>query len=999
MFSFISKLTLRQDDSASQGNWELVQESIEHLDQGITVLDGDLRLVLFNRRFLELLELPDELARIGTPLADFFRFNAERGEYGPGDVEQQVRERLDLARKNESHCFERTRADGTVLEIRGNPLPGGGFITTYSDITERKRSENVLRIIAESVSGDLGEAFFHSLVESLATTLDVAYAFVGELVRESQDTVRTIAVHAHGQRAENFDYALAGTPSENVIGKTVCFHDKGVQQLFPDDHMLAEMGIESYLGTPLFDSAKQPLGILVVLDTKPLSDTRNALSLQRIVAGRAAAELERKRTLETLRESEERFRNLVTLSPEAILVHKHDVVAYANPAAAALLAATDPEQLVGTKVLDFVHPESRNHGTARMQQLWNGAESVPLTEMKLVRLDGQTVDIEVISGRTTYQGQTMHQSMFHNITERKRAEQALLKAYDELEVRIDERARELQREITEREFTQASLQRSEERFRDIAESASDWFWEQGPDLRFTFISGRFFEVSGVASEDVIGKTWMEFVDPEQLAEDPQKWRRHAEDTENRRPFRDLEYPVKNKDGQVVHIMTSGKPVFDEDETFLGYRGAGTDVTAYKLADEAIRKAHDELELRVEERTRDLQREIAEHMRDQEALRQSEERFRSVAQSANDAIIAIDAEGRVISWNQAAGRIFGYTAEEMLNRPLNDIVPQRHRKNHEAGLDRLHGKDQPRLLGKTTELHGVRKDGGEFPLELSLGSWTVGEETFYSGIIRDITKRKRAEQQLRLAKAKAEVANRAKTEFLANMSHELRTPLNSVIGFSDILADQTFGPIDSPQYREYIRDINESGKHLLALINDILDVSRIETGDLKLAERNIDVALMVASCERLIRERADKAGLDLVVELPKPLPALYADERKVKQVLLNLLSNAVKFTPEGGTVTFECGVEDDGAIRIGISDTGIGIAPENLPNVLTKFGQVESAYTRQHDGAGLGLPLSKSLVELHGGTLSVDSEIGKGTTVVIRFPRERSKPLEDRASGV
>ncbi|MEE8393942.1 MAG: ATP-binding protein, partial [Rhodospirillales bacterium] len=256
------------------------------------------------------------------------------------------------------------------------------------------------------------------------------------------------------------------------------------------------------------------------------------------------------------------------------------------------------------------------------------------------------------------------------------------------------------------------------------------------------------------------------------------------------------------------------------------------------------------------------------------------------------------------------------------------------------------------------------------------------------VITDITERQKAEISLKEAKEQSDLANRTKTEFLANMSHELRTPLNSIIGFSEIMAGETFGPLGRPQYQEYARDIKESGAHLLHLINDILDVSRIESDELALSETRIDVAHLIGSCRRLVSGRAQKAGLRIEMEPQDDLPALLADERRLKQILINLLSNAIKFTPEGGTVTIKAGLNSDGRYQFTISDTGIGIAPENIETALSTFGQADGSLARIHEGAGLGLPLSRSLAELHGGELLLESAPGVGTTVTVFFPPER-----------
>ncbi len=244
------------------------------------------------------------------------------------------------------------------------------------------------------------------------------------------------------------------------------------------------------------------------------------------------------------------------------------------------------------------------------------------------------------------------------------------------------------------------------------------------------------------------------------------------------------------------------------------------------------------------------------------------------------------------------------------------------------------------------------------------------------------------ESLSHARDEAEAASRTKSEFLANMSHELRTPLNAVIGFSEIMMGEMFGPLGDPRYRDYAKDMHDSGAHLLALINDILDLSKVEAGRLDLNEGSVDVGRVVATCHRLVRERAVNAGVAITLEQRQPLPPILADEIKLKQILLNLLSNAVKFTPRGGKVVVETGCTEQGDFRLQVIDNGIGMKRGDIPLALQPFRQIDSALSRKHSGTGLGLPLTKALVVLHGGNLTIDSDTGRGTIVTVILPAAR-----------
>ena len=242
-------------------------------------------------------------------------------------------------------------------------------------------------------------------------------------------------------------------------------------------------------------------------------------------------------------------------------------------------------------------------------------------------------------------------------------------------------------------------------------------------------------------------------------------------------------------------------------------------------------------------------------------------------------------------------------------------------------------------------------------------------------------------ELERARVAAEASSRVKSQFLANMSHELRTPLNAIIGFSEMIRDAIMGPVAS-RYREYAHDIHSCGRLLLGVISDVLDLSKVEVGRLDLHDEHVDLAKVVGDCHRLISERVKTGRLALAIDLPPELPMLRGDELRLKQIVLNLLSNAVKFTPPGGRVALTAAVAPDGALALSVSDTGIGMKPEEIPIALEPFRQIDSVHTRRFEGTGLGLPLARTLAELHGGTLHIISAPGRGTTVTVIFPPDR-----------
>jgi signal transduction histidine kinase len=249
-----------------------------------------------------------------------------------------------------------------------------------------------------------------------------------------------------------------------------------------------------------------------------------------------------------------------------------------------------------------------------------------------------------------------------------------------------------------------------------------------------------------------------------------------------------------------------------------------------------------------------------------------------------------------------------------------------------------------------------------------------------------------------AKDAAEAANRAKSDFLANMSHELRTPLNAIIGFSTMMKEGMLGPINQ-KYAEYAGMVCDSGTHLLAIINDILDLAKAEAGMLELREEDVDIARVIALSSTIVREMAEKSGVSYDIALADVMPRVRADSAKLKQILINLLGNAVKFTPSGGNVSLSCHPSMDGGLVFEISDTGIGIPVDKMEVALAPFGQVDSRLARKFEGTGLGLPLTKRLVEMHGGMLTISSELGKGTTVTVHLPSTLVLPTPARIAAV
>ena len=387
------------------------------------------------------------------------------------------------------------------------------------------------------------------------------------------------------------------------------------------------------------------------------------------------------------------------------------------------------------------------------------------------------------------------------------------------------------------------------------------------------------------------------------------------------------------------------------------------------------------------------RQLADRLQREVAVRRATEEDLRLTQLAMDrsseAICLINRSGRYLNVNDAMCRQLGYSRDELLGMSVFDVAVQAQRETWPERWNTY------RKIGSHSfEGQRVTKDGRKFPVDITISHFQFGDDEYLFTVARDATTRHSIEHELRDARDRAETANQAKSQFLANMSHELRTPLNAIIGFSEVISSALFGPLDA-RYRDYAQDIHGSGHHLLRIINDLLDLSKVEAGRLDLHDGPVQIALMFETCRRMMGDRAAAAGISLDLE-PTGLE-VRGDELRLEQVLLNLVSNAVKFTPVGGRVTVSATLAPTGEVVISVADTGVGMAPGEIPRALQPFGQIDNSLARPQGGTGLGLPLAQRLVELHGGTMTIYSELGKGTTVTVVLPAERTR-LRDVASA-
>jgi protein-histidine pros-kinase len=359
-------------------------------------------------------------------------------------------------------------------------------------------------------------------------------------------------------------------------------------------------------------------------------------------------------------------------------------------------------------------------------------------------------------------------------------------------------------------------------------------------------------------------------------------------------------------------------------------------------------------------------------------------FRGLLESAPDAIVGVADDGRIALVNVQAERLFGYSRGELEGQPVELLVPERVRGVHPRHRSGYFANPVTRPMGAGQELAGRRKDGSEFPAEISLSAIETEEGTLVSAAIRDVTDRKRAERALADKNVELERAAAAKDRFLASMSHELRTPLNAVIGFTGTLLMRLPGPLNHEQETQ-LRTVQASARHLLSIINDLLDLAKIESGKVELTPQPVRCQDLLAEVADVLQPMADAKGLAFTTTILAGDLEVRTDRRALSQILINLANNAIKFT-DRGAVTLTVREPEDDAVCIDVADTGVGIPPRDQQRIFVAFEQVDAGHSRQREGTGLGLHICQRLVELLGGRLSFTSEQGVGSTFSVRIPR-------------
>lgn len=619
---------------------------------------------------------------------------------------------------------------------------------------------------------------------------------------------------------------------------------------------------------------------------------------------------DRKNAADELGESEERYRKLVQVSPDAILVHGGGVILFANDAAARTMGTAGPEELIGVDALDLIAEEDRVAVLNRRNRTGT-TEASSYHHHRILRRDGSYRHCESAVSRISWEGSDAYLVIVRDTEER------------------------------------VQVERQQALFGAVLDQAAESIEMSGKDFDLTYVNPAFERMTGYSSEDVIGERPSNLFRPSEYGAE---FYATIEETIRAGKAWSGVMRARRKDGAEYVQEATISPVFNDSGDIENFVAIKRDITA-----------------RIEIQT---------------ALTESEERYRKLLALTPDAIY-VHAGSTIVLANEAALEVFGAEKEsDLLGRSIFDLM---HPDMIPTAVENQRRVFSDSVETRRMEQKRLRLDGEEFWASVSITPLDWKGEAGALVILRDITEHRQSQNELVRAVEAAEIANRSKSEFLANMSHELRTPLNAIIGFSEIMQNEMFGKIGNDRYTVYAHDIHESGMHLLYVINDILDLSKIEAGKLSLSISDVSLPETIDASIRLIRQSAEAANVTVESRIGNGLPPIRADQRMLKQMLMNLLSNAIKFTPDGGKIRVRATYAGAGHVTIAVVDTGVGIPAEDLARVLEPFVQAEHSIEPGQSGTGLGLPLTKSLAELHDGAFQLWSRLGLGTCAVLRLP--------------
>jgi PAS domain S-box-containing protein len=770
--------------------------------------------------------------------------------------------------------------------------------------------------------------FFIALQDELDKVFDAKNLFIS-FYNQEDDTLSIPYFMNENEDVDVFNKILA----RNTLTGYMIREDKPLLINEQEMNDLAESGkigmvsspSKVWMGVPL-KILDKTIGALVVQHYKDEGayGTKD-IELLRFVSSQISMSIETKRLQEESKIQKAYFEQLFEDSPDCVMLTSKDGKLLRVSQEFEKLFGYSNKEALGYNIVDLIVPEEiRAEALLCNENICKGEKII--TETIRRHKEGSLIDVSVSSALIEIEGgQTIIYSLYRNISDQKRAEQA--------------------------------LRESEEKLRNILQSSPNAITIsdlRGNITEFNQAALDIFECDNPTS--LIGVNGNDFVIP---SHKKQGKKSHIEVIRSG-SVKNLEFEIRTFKGNHRYLELSASLIRDDQHKPIGIATINQDITAKKNIEKALRE-HEQL-------------------------------LNQITSSAKDGIVVLDNDGHVIFWNKAAENIFGHTASEMLGDYFHKIVPARSLESYQKGFEKHMRAGATATTGDTYEFEALHKSGLVFPVEQSLSTMEVNDRLHSVSIIRDVSQRKEYEQKLEEAKNDADNANRAKSEFLANMSHEIRTPMNAILGFSEIL-EEHIG--EDPRFHDYITGIRNSGKGLLGLINDILDLSKIEAGQLDISYEPINPFNLIEEIRQIFSMKTLEKKLDFQINVDKRLPkCLLLDETRLRQVLFNLIGNAIKFTSKGG-ITVNLKIkdrelnqdldQDEVNITIEVVDTGIGIPLNEQQAIFEPFRQQDGQSTRKYGGTGLGLSITQRLVKLMGGSLSVSSSPGSGSAFTAYLP--------------
>ncbi len=955
--------------------------------------------------------------------------------------------------------------------------------------TEETLMQNALQCLATDLSAVSGDEFFYQAGCCLLKLTGMEYAFVGEL-STSREKIRAVGALTSGETTElSFEYDLSGTPCERVVGQDICIIPSGVQEKFPNDHTLEELMIEAYIGYPLFDNSDQPLGLVVLLDNKPVGNPETAVSLIKIFSDRITTEIARRKAEEARRLSDENLRALIFTMPDPVWMKDLEGVFLACNHKFELLLGVKESDIVGRTDYDFVSRKRADRYRDNDRLVIEQAKPIRLEKEVTYAHDGHTEIVEIV--KTPLFGSDGSLigvlGFAHDITERKKHEASV-----EFQARRAEALLELpdfSKSLDESRFLQHELETTENltgssisfvHFLSNNENAIDLgscsrrtlenfcngdcdrhypckhagFWSdvlaQKKPVVFNENSGferqyglpegqatlkRLLIAPVIENDKVVmlisvGNKQQDYTDLD--AETVQlitnkTWRivqQSRTDNKVKRfnrvhrrslneififdsgtlRFTDVNLGAQKNLGYSIEELENMTPLdftpeFTEQsfaELIEPLRSGARDIimftSVHRRKDGSEYPAETQLQLMDEDPP--LFFAVVQDITERKVMENELRKLAQTVEQSPESIIITNMKGEIEYVNQASVRTTGYSREELIGQ--NPRILQSDKTEHEAYPAMWEALNSGQHW--KGEFKNRHKDGHEY-IELARIapiSMSDGTITHFVAVKEDITEKKRLAKELddhrhhleelvekrtaQLAEAseKAEAANRAKSAFLANMSHEIRTPMNAIVGLTHLM--QRDNP--TPEQADRLDKIDSSIRHLLSIINDILDLSKIEAEKLSLETSNFHIDAVFDHIQSLFREQLEPMNLLIEVDRTGVPEWLRGDLTRLRQALLNYVSNAIKFT-ERGSISLRAKVlEDDGdeiLLRFEVKDTGIGIEPDKLSGLFEVFKQADTSTTRKHGGTGLGLAITRRLAQMMGGEAGATSEPGNGST--------------------